>query len=68
MDTGKKKSTILKAERRGVMAKTKRGKNIKNIPNWRGSCSNCERTGVKLLWDKRTDNGGIKVCKICGNK
>ena len=50
------------------MAKTKRGKNIKNISNWRGSCPICKRTGVKLLWDKLSDNGGIKVCKICGNK
>lgn len=50
------------------MAKTKRGKNIKNSPNWRGSCPICKRTGVKLLWDKVAANGGIKVCKVCGNK
>ena len=41
------------------MAKTKRGKNIKSTPNWRGTCPVCNRTGVQLLWDKITDNGGI---------
>jgi transcription elongation factor Elf1 len=50
------------------MGKMKRGKNIKNIGNWRGTCSICNRTGVKLLWDKVTENGTIKVCKVCGNK
>lgn len=50
------------------MAKTKRGKNIKNIANWRGGCPICKRIGVKLLWDKLSDNGVIKVCKICGKK
>lgn len=50
------------------MAKTKRGNNIKKIPNWRGTCPICERTGVKLLWDKLSENGTLKVCKICGNK
>ena len=50
------------------MAKTTRGKTIKKILNWRGSCPICQRTGVKLLWDKIVDNKKLKVCKICGNK
>jgi rRNA maturation endonuclease Nob1 len=50
------------------MAKTKRGNNIKKIPNWRGSCPVCNRTGVKLLWDTIVDSKKIKVCKVCGNK
>ena len=50
------------------MAKSKRGNNIKKIPNWRGTCPICKRTGVKLLWDKLSENVTIKVCKICGNK
>ncbi|GFZ32222.1 hypothetical protein CSC2_27480 [Clostridium zeae] len=50
------------------MAKNKRGRGIKKILNWRGTCPVCKRGGVKLLWDKVTDNGTIKVCKICGNK
>lgn len=50
------------------MGKTKRGKNIKKSPNWRGNCPVCKRTGVKLLWDKLSESTTIKVCKICGNK
>lgn len=50
------------------MGKTKRGKNIKKMPNWRGTCPVCKRSGVKLLWDKLSEKGTIKVCKICGNK
>lgn len=50
------------------MAKNKRGRGIKKIPNWRGTCPVCKRTGVKLLWDKLINNEKIKVCKACGNK
>ena len=51
------------------MAKPKRGKNARVVPNWRGSCPSCERTGVKLLWEKNDDSGKlIKVCKVCGKK
>lgn len=46
------------------MAKNKRGKYVKKIVNWRGTCPLCARTGVKLLWDKESK----KVCKRCGNK
>jgi hypothetical protein len=49
------------------MAKPKRGRHIKSIPNWRGTCPKCERTGVKLLWIKlEKDNEQLNVCKRCG--
>ena len=50
------------------MAKAKRGRNIKTIKGWRGTCPVCKRTGVKLLWVKTgDDNAQLKTCKICGN-
>jgi len=49
------------------MPKPRRGKNMKSIENWRGTCSICGRTGVKLLWDVTNEkNVQIKVCKHCG--
>lgn len=51
------------------VGKAKRGRGIKKTANWRGSCPACERTGVKLLWEKLNDEGNsIKVCKMCGSK
>jgi transcription elongation factor Elf1 len=50
------------------MGKNRRGKNIKKIANWKGTCPICRRTAVKLLWNKVTANGTINVCKHCGNK
>ena len=47
------------------MAKNTRGKGVKRTPNWRGTCPNCNRQGVKLLW---TDENEQQVCKICGNE
>lgn len=50
------------------MAKSVRGKNVKG-PGWRGTCPECSKTGVKLLWNKKTSDGKqIKVCKVCGSK
>ncbi len=43
------------------MAKAKRGKNIKTL-GWRGTCPSCQKTGVKLLWEKEK----LHVCKACG--
>lgn len=45
------------------MAKNKRGKYVKKIKNWRGTCPICKRTGVKLLWQKDK----VAVCKRCGD-
>jgi hypothetical protein len=49
------------------MAKQKRGKGIKSIPNWRGVCRLCGRIGVKLLWEKLIHEEKIKCCKRCSN-
>ena len=50
-----------------MATKTKRGNAIKSIPNWRGTCPSCKRTGVKLLWTKvEGEKNNIKVCKHCG--
>lgn len=48
------------------MSKTKRGKNVKKIPGWRGTCPACKRTRVKLLWIGDKEAEGSKVCKRCG--
>ena len=48
------------------MAKTKRGKVIKKILGWRGTCPVCKRKRVKLLWSGIDGNTGLKVCKKCG--
>lgn len=49
------------------MAKPKRGRHVKAIPNWRGTCPCCKRTGVKLLWVKLDENKEqLQVCKRCG--
>lgn len=49
------------------MSKPKRGTHIKSIPNWRGFCRSCGRTGVKLLWVKLDENNVQQsVCKRCG--
>ena len=50
------------------MGKSRRGKPIKKIPNWRGTCPICGRTAVKLMWEKGSGKDVVKVCKICGNK
>ena len=48
------------------MPKPKRGKLIKSTPGWRGTCPLCNRTGVKLLWEKTVNESKKKVCKQCG--
>ncbi|WDV46575.1 hypothetical protein PV797_02495 [Clostridiaceae bacterium M8S5] len=47
------------------MAKNTRGKNVKREAGWRGTCPQCKRDGVKLLW---TGDNEQQVCKICGNE
>ena len=49
------------------MPKPKRGKGAKVNSNWRGTCPLCNRTGVKLLWEKTVDENKKTVCKQCGN-
>ena len=49
------------------MPKPKRGKLARTIKEWRGTCPACNRTGVKLLWEKTEGDKPIKVCKQCGS-
>ena len=49
------------------MPKPKRGKLAKVVKDWRGTCPVCNRTGVKLLWEKTDGESKLKVCKICGS-
>ena len=59
--------SILIEMRGNYMPKPKRGKHVKENPNWRGTCPVCKRTGVKLLWTKiQEDKSQISVCKRCG--
>ena len=48
------------------MSKQKRGKYIKTLPNWRGTCPICGRKRVKLVRNKKDENcNTIKVSKKC---
>lgn len=49
------------------MAKTRRGKVLWKLTNHgRGKCPLCERTGVKLLWQRTgADGTSLDVCKRC---
>jgi len=52
-------------ERRVIMPKLKRGKLARMTKEWRGTCPSCNRTGVKMLWEKKDGEESIKVCKRC---
>ncbi len=49
------------------MGKTHRGKGLAaEYPNKaRGLCPICGRTGVKLLYEVKTGETKMKVCKLC---
>ena len=48
------------------MSKQRRGKYIKTIPNWRGTCPICGRKRVKLVCIKKDEKGNIlNICKRC---
>lgn len=48
------------------MSKQRRGKYIKTIAGWRGTCPLCGRQRVKLVWSKKNAEGkSINVCKHC---
>jgi hypothetical protein len=60
------------------MAKTHRGTGIRHLyvdlngnvhqgeyNNGRGTCPVCERTGVKVLYDREVGESTVKVCKRC---
>lgn len=51
------------------MSKQRRGKYIKTIPGWRGTCPLCGRKRVKLVWIKKGENGkNLNICKLCSIK
>ncbi len=60
------------------MAKTHRGSGIRHLyidpngnvhqgeyNNGRGTCPVCERTGVKVLYEREVGEDTVKVCKRC---
>ena len=47
------------------MPKPKRGKLIRALKDWRGTCPLCSRTGVKLLWERTAEEKTLKICKRC---
>ena len=56
-------------ERNHLMAKTHRGKVMRELPGrGRGTCPICERTGVKLVFEITKDEKTLKVCKRCKKK
>ena len=51
------------------MSKSHRGKILRSKPDrGRGTCPICKRTSVKLVFDVKSDDGNITVCKRCRNK
>ncbi|MDU1411383.1 MAG: hypothetical protein E6929_01100 [Clostridium sp.] len=51
------------------MGKQKRGKIIKTISGWRGTCPICGRKRVRLVWTMKNSDGKlINICKICSSK
>lgn len=51
------------------MGKQRRGKIIKKMAGWRGTCPVCGRPRVRLVWTKKNDEGKvINICKLCYSK
>ncbi len=51
------------------MGKQRRGKVIKKVEGWRGTCPVCGRPRVKLVWSKKTTEGKtLNICKLCSAK
>ncbi len=47
------------------MGKSKRGKAISGMVNWRGTCPLCKRQRVKLVWQEGAGKEALKICKAC---
>ncbi|MCB5250693.1 MAG: hypothetical protein RBS16_07285 [Candidatus Cloacimonadales bacterium] len=48
------------------MAKNNRGKGLKSLVNkGRGVCPNCNREGVKIVFETKVDDKTVKLCKVC---
>ncbi|MBP1990555.1 hypothetical protein J2Z66_002161 [Paenibacillus eucommiae] len=52
------------------MASISRGKALNHSPSrTRGSCPGCERTRIKLIYERTQADGSVlKVCKNCRDK
>ncbi|MBN2351948.1 MAG: hypothetical protein JXD23_05210 [Spirochaetales bacterium] len=51
------------------MSKAHRGKGTRTKPNQgRGTCPQCKRTGVKVIYEREVDKQKIFLCKICNTK
>jgi len=60
---------FLKERGDDTMGKQRRGKIIKKISGWRGTCPLCGRKRVKLVWTKKCEDGKvINICKLCSSK
>ena len=49
------------------MAKPNRGKTIKRIAGWRGTCPVCNRKRVRILWPYTIGEQKVKICKKCNS-
>ena len=48
------------------MAKNNRGKGLKSLANkGRGTRPNCNRTGVKVIFETKVNDQTTKLCKTC---
>ena len=48
------------------MSKNHRGKGIYDkVKRGRGTCPNCKRTGVKIIYEREVDKEKITICKVC---
>lgn len=48
------------------MAKSHRGAGIRDqVKSGRGSCPNCKRTGIKLMYEVELSGEKKQVCKQC---
>ena len=48
------------------MAKSHRGAGIREeVRQGRGSCPLCKRTGIKVMYEKETNDKKVMLCKQC---
>ena len=48
------------------MSKTHRGSGLRDqIKSGRGKCPECERTGIKVVYEVEKDGQKLNICKQC---
>lgn len=48
------------------MSKNHRGSGIRSLPaHGRGTCAICNKSDIKVLWEKEIDGKTVKICKFC---